>query len=806
MDNEIERLERYLKESLKDIKLSQILKYLIKGIAMYKDGDLEDSIHILGKCIVLCQGHLVNVLNTNYSKEEQKPSRGRPSFYFDTLYHTLFKDLKIKDLNIVSEARRIYSLRSEDEHKETPNKNHHPPKNKFPEIISNTIKQFLLVKFVRDYLRGLYNDFRSSNFSKMSRAQYFSRRFQEDQISIDDSFTLLFQKPSEEFNSKFINLLLTTDLRNSLRERRIIREKNIRSSPFLKKFFPLVLFNNFRIENILDSKDVIPFRPDGPHIEDFKSEKWVFIPQCARNIIELFKLKKNSILISAPSGYGKTVIARYLGYVYSKNAYKVFYCDFLNHGKLELKNFIDQIYYDNNLLNNPNSIFFVFENIHILNNKIEKEILKKLDLIKDKLFCVFTRRIFQDQDSKLDLTFKKNQIVNLGRTSINFTLTIRGMIDKNAPNLRIASQLKNYNFGNLWVHAILLKTYNTFLKNKGDLSFIEIFKDTKLIGDGIAKYFKQLLLSKNTEIIPYDNDDYRNGIKFLLAIISIFSEFELWVEKDFIKIIMNIDGPTPLGRLNKILNLETEIFKNITSFLMKVHEIESIQIKYKEIFNKLEFRNPHSQMALIYKNCYLNTFESLFPGLTNEIINLYMLEGIHYGQFVYERSLTWLRTGIGNNFRYFKEIYLSISKILGMESSLGNKVSKLKESILKNSITELNRFLLGFSTLTSPDLIKRFKEFRNIDQEALKEFQMLVLYDKDYFINIIGEIFEDKRFLLDPSWKNKIEQTDTMQLEDFFYEIGDYLNAECCVSFLVEFKEESSRNLISLEASITPLF
>ncbi len=791
MEDEIERLERYLKESLKDNKLSQILKYLIKGIVKYKDGDLEDSIHIFGKCIVLCQGHLVKVLITNYSKKKQikEPSRGKPSFYFNTLYYTLFKDLKIKDLNIVSEARRIYTLRSEDEHKETTNKKHHPPRNKFPEIISNNIKHFLLVKFVRDYLTGLYNNFRFYQ-SKRDRAQYFTKRFQEDQISIEDSFTILFQKHSEEFNSKFIDLLFTTDIRNSLREGKIIKEKNIRSSPFLKKFFPLVPFSDYRIENILNSKDVIPFRPDGPHIEDFKSEKWIFIPQCARNIIELFKLKKYSILISAPSGYGKTVIARYLGYVYSKNSYKVFYFDFLNHGKLELKNFIDQIYYNNNLLNNSISLLFVFENIHILNKIIEKDILKKLDLIKDRLFCVFTRRIFQDQDSKLDLTFKKNQIVNLGRTSINFTLTIRGMIDKNAPNLRIASQLKNYNFGNLWVHAIILKTYNSILKNKEDLSLIEIFKDTKLIGDGIAKYFRQLLLSKNTEIIPYNNDDYRNGIKFLLAIISIFSEFELWVEKDFIKIIMNIDSPTPLGRLNKILNLEKEIFKDITSFLMKVHEIESIQIKYKEIFNKLEFRIPHSQMALIYKNCYLNTFESLFPGLINEIINLYILEGIHYGQFVYERSLTCLRTGIENNLRYFKEIYLSISKILGVESGFGNKVSKLKELILKNSITELNRFLLGFSNLTSINLKKRFKEFHNIDKEALKEFQELVLFDKAYFIKIIGKMFEDQRFLLDPSWKNKIKQTDTMQLDDFLHEIGDYLNAECCVRFIVEFKEE----------------
>ena len=469
MEDEIERLERYLKESLKDNKLSQILKYLIKGIVKYKDGDLEDSIHIFGKCIVLCQGHLVKVLITNYSKKKQikELSRGNPSFYFNTLYYALFKDLKIKDLNIVSDARRIYTLRSEDEHKETTNKKHHPPRNKFPEIISTNIKHFLLVKFVRDYLTGLYNDFRlyqskSDRVSKSDRAQYFTKRFQEDQISIEDSFTLLFQKHSEEFNSKFIDLLFTTDFRNSLREGKIIKEKNIRSSPFLKKFFPLVPFSDYRIENILDSKDVIPFRPDGPHIEDFKSEKWIFIPQCARNIIELFKLKKYSILISAPSGYGKTVIARYLGYVYSKNSYKVFYFDFLNHGKLELKNFIDQIYYNNNFLNNSTSLLFVFENIHILNKTIEKDILKKLDLIKDKLFCVFTRRIFQDQDSKLDLTFKKNQIVNLGRTSINFTLTIRGMIDKNAPNLRIASQLKNYNFGNLWVHAIILKLIIVF--------------------------------------------------------------------------------------------------------------------------------------------------------------------------------------------------------------------------------------------------------------------------------------------------------------------------------------------------------
>jgi len=769
MKVELERLERYLRESVKAMKPSQILRYLIKGIIKYEDGDLEGSIHILGKCVVLCQGYIVRIINANLSQKVKIPSRGRPDFYFKTLHNKFFKRLMIEDLNIVSQARKVYSKRSKDEHKERPEFKHHPPRSEFPGLISTCIKQFLLTKILRDFIFELYNDFSKTNLNRRKMPQFFTEKFLLSKIDIRDYFNQFFQKESQEIIDIFLQLLLKSNIKDSLRERKIIKERQIKSSAFLQKFFPLVPFEDFRIERILDGLDVIPFRPDGPTIVDFKSKEWVFIPQSALNILEVFKIKPNSILISAPSGYGKTVITRYLGYKLSTNNYKVFYVDLLKHEKSELKNLIDRINYNNRILNNPASILFIFENIHVLNKDIDKDILKKLNTIKDKVQCVFTQRIFPNQENELELTFNKNQLVEYGKDSVNYKQTISGMVDKNAPNSRIAYQLKSHNFGNLWVHALLLKTHKTILEKKADTTLIEIFKDTQLIGDGIGEYFKLLLISKHAEVDKYEYDDYINVVRFLLAVISIFSELELWVEKDFIKKISNVKDSTPLGRLNSVLNIDQNLIKNITSFLMKIHEIEVRQVKYNKIFDKLEFKIPHSQMALIYKNCFLNTFEDLFSGLTIEIMQLYLAEGSHYGNFIRERSTAWMRAGSGVQFSLSRRYYISFSRIFqGSEN-------KLKEQILRNSITEFNRFVLGFSIMTGSGSISKFKNFHNVNQDVLKDYQDLRLRDRGLFKETLQEIFQDHDFLKDSSWKTKMDQINDEELDDFLDEIRPYI-------------------------------
>ncbi len=782
---ELDSLEREIKESLKDIKLSQILKYLIKGIVKYKDGDLEESIHLLGKCVVLCQGHLFHVLNSFSIKKENPPKRGsRPAFYFDTLYYKFFKELEIKNLDIVSQARKVYTKRSNEEHKESPNQKHHPHRKLFPKIITTCIKQYLLVIFISNFLSGLLQSFNKENLKQSDKPDFFRRQFRVNKINIEEKYYLLFQKQSKEILTLFNDLLFNTDIKFSLRDNKIIKEKLIKNSIFLKKYFPLVLFSNYRFERILESIDVIPFRPDGPHIKDFNSKVWIYIPQAAKNILKVLNIKKFSILISAPSGYGKTVIARYLGYELSRKDYIVFYIDILNHEKSELKSLIDQIYYSKENLNDTESILFIFENIHVLNSNIDKDLLKKMNIIKNNIMCIFTRRIFLDQENDLELTFNRNQLINFEKSSSNFKQTVKGMINKNAANSRMAKQLQNYNFGNLWVHAILLKTYN--IHQKRNLSLIDIFKDTELFGNSIAELFKQLLISEYVEI---DLDDYTNGINFLLSLISIFSELEYWVEKDFIKKILKI-RERALGRLNKELNLDYKVIKDITSFLIKIHEIQFKVVKYNRIFDKIEFRIPHSQMALIYKNVFLNTFEDLYPGLTLEIIQLYLFEGNHYGNFIHERNLAWIRANAGLNFDLSKRLYISFSKIMEANNS-----DRIKEQILRNSLSEFNNFIYGFSMLTTPNLFGGHKETYYFDKKDIEDYRKEQIRDNVFFKTTIRKIFGDINFLLDSNWKNKIKQTEPKQLDIFFDRIQDLLSDKSFIDFVSCFKEEIFKKL-----------
>jgi len=770
---ENKKFEDFFRLSLKNEKLTQILKYLIKGLVKYQDKDLETSITKYGKFVSLAHGHLFENLNNVIKKKIHLiPWQKKDHYYFSHLYYEIFPELKIKNKDILLNTRKIYMKRSDGEHQEDPKKLPYPPENLYLLITINCVQLYLLLILINKRLSDIREQYDVLLLSdkKMSQSlkEYTYTELRNEEIDLNKEFSIILRKNYNEILETFTKIIFQTNIKNKLIDNRVLSNEYIKNSTFLRAYYPFIPFEIFKIDIVLKSESVMPFRPDGPHIIDFSRGNWIHIPESARSILNVMRCTEDSILIRAPSGCGKTVISRFLGYNFYENQHKVYYIDILNYKKDHLNSLLNQIGYNKELRKNSSLLLFIFENIHALDYNSDIDLFRKLDEIKNNFKCLITERVFEHNELNLPIKFNKNRIVNYNQDSRNFKNIVLGIIERNSQDIRLTSQLKLLNLKNLWIYAIIFKLFNQSISQNHFYSINNILTNTELIAEELSQYFIRLLSSKHIHIPSFEFDDYKYAVMYILAILSIFSEFELSLERDFIIKIIKIKDSSPIGQLNAKLNISFKTVSSITTFLIDIHEIE--KNKSEGFMEKSEYRIPHSQMALIYKNCFLMTFENLYPDLIDQIINYYIFYGKYSGTFLNKKWEKWTLSLSPEESVSPDLIYFDFEKFLNM--SYFPDSSKYKVLNLKSFIGQLENRSLGeiitFCERISLDGVPKEKD--RISQLLI----YLILLDNSY-------------------WKIKINNSNYRDIYYFLEMIKESLSEKCLLNFFSIYKKEILR-------------
>ena len=405
-----------------------------------------------------------------------------------------------------------------------------------------------------------------------------------------------------------------------------------------------------------------------------------------------------------------------------------------------------------------NSVLFIFENIHVMDNEIKS----KLNKCKDLVLCLITERIFKEEnvEKKKVLNLDFNQKMRIDLSHWTYSNIIKGILKQNTQGPYLFNQLSSIGNQNLWVYTIILKLLKESLELKRKTSIIELFTDHELVGKGITEYYKNLLNTESIVIKSSEEDVYLNHIRYFLAILSISSEYELWTGRRFFEVIGTIKDDSPLGFLNKEINLDNQVLSDIQSFLIDTFEIESRIIDIKSGIIEKEFKIPHSQMSIIYKNCILKIFERSYYGIEEQIKHLYILHGKYFGSLI---SDIWFHhiCKVPREEKSERIKYFNFNKLFNLDFSntyikKGNpNLVLFRAELINRSLVEINRFFARFST----------------------DY-------KDLASNILKYCLEDENILFNLQWKNKIRKNSLLESYFFIYRLKNNLSEDIFIDFL----------------------
>jgi len=759
---ELEKLKNYIYFSLDDEYLTYIFKDLLWGIIRYKERKEEDTFEKFRGFVEHCHRYLFNLLN----KKIQNPLKlrfkeNRDEIFVKRLKNLIFPQLNIKNIKLLEITRGTFKTGGIYFHEIIPEKSKPLNQIRFIPIIVSCIKLFLLVKNI-SYIVKLYQ-------KKYQKS--FLTKLRQKEIDIEKEFPKFFSKNEQKIVENFLDKVFERENRDKIFLKGIISKNDIRNSTILQEYYPFYIFEHWRIENILSEKVEYPFRTTGPHLIDFERGNWIYVPKTTKYVTNLLNKNKKSIIISAQSGTGKTVISRYVGYTFYKQNYSVFYIDCLEHEQNKLENVIDQLLlYFMNKKRKFNSLLFIFENTHVLDDELKL----KLNKCKDLVLCLVTERVFKDEKKlkKKVLNFNSNQKIKIDLSHWTYKNTIKGMIKQNSQDLPILNQLKAISNQNLWIYAIILKLFKENLEIKKETSIIELFTNHELISESITGYYENLINKKAIDIKSSEDTNFLNHIKYFYAILSIFSEHELWTENKFLNKIIAIADKSPLGCLNKDIPLNNKVLSNIQSFLIDIFEIESRNIDFKSVIQDKEFKIPHSQMAIIYRNCFLKILEKSYPDLIKHLEYQYISYGKYYGSFLRQKYLYVIKN---REFEDYKEINKNFFNFKSYLSSIGYNNNTLKNSddrdilqdqFIRNSIEQNNSFLYYVG-----------------------------LYDSNLEGEIFKKIFSTQKILYNPIWKLKILESKPSILFSFLDKIKRFLGKTVFLDFIRAFIKEIMKKL-----------
>jgi len=739
-------LNKSLQNVLNNTNLTYILKDLIWGIIRYKDGNWDDSLERFRGFIEhshkLLYEKLINFTSNTFHLDYYEKTAKR---FYNQLSSYIFLDLSINHITLLDDTRNIYKDSARHFHEIISNGS----QSKFLLNIIKCIKLLLLVEEICFFLEK----------KKVNQLKL---------INIDEKYNVIFILKNQDLLEFFLDILFSQKIRDLLFKKTLLDNNDVRNSKFLQSYLPFYVFNHWRIENLLKGKIIYPFRPTGPHLIDFERGDWVYIPKIAKYAITLLKNMRKSILISGESGTGKTTISRYVGYSFFREDFTVFYIDCLDHSHKNIEEVLDQLnlYFKDDVKKVKNkSVLFIFENVHV----IDEELQSKLNKCKDLFLCLITERAFKDSKKKLEnkLKFDYPQIIKISLSHWTFKKTINGIIKKNCYSFSILNQLRIVGNQNLWIYAIILKLFQKDLGINKKSSLIELLINHELIGEELSDYFEGLLKSKITKIRISENVLFLNHLKYILAILSIFSEHELWTEKSFIDKICSINNETPLGKLNSVLNIQKDFLTEIQAFLINIFEIGQRNTYLRPGIKEKEFKIPHSQIAIIYKNCFLKIFEKSFPNLIKQISYLYISEGKYYGTVLEQLYLSNLRT---------KEI-VDISEI--------NKKFFDVNSYLKS----IGYFINSEDINSSLNILKVQILNQSMEQNKLFFFY-LSIYDSRLKNEIFEQLFQIDALLFNLNWKHKISISNPSTIFNFLVSVQEILGNDAFIDFFHKFRDE----------------
>ena len=456
------------------------------------------------------------------------------------------------------------------------------------------------------------------------------------------------------------------------------------------------------------------------------------------------------------SGTGKTVISRWIGYSFYKKGYNVFYIDCLELEVNKIETILDQII----ILNQRklSNTLFIFDNIHILDDDLKNKLTK----CKDEILCLLTERILEEKGEEsgdFRQKFKDFQKIKILMNHWSFKKTIKGIINLNSQNNKIKNQLRYIGNQNLWIYAIILKLIKELSDFKQDISIISILADHQLIGEKISDYFQNLLSKKPIKFLSSEEAQYLNHTLYFLGILSIFSEYELWTEENFFAYLISIKDETPLGLYNSDIKINTEILKKVQAFLIDIFEINERTVNIKPGIKQKEFKIPHSQMAIIYRNTILHLIEKSYPGLQNNIFNLYIFYGNYYGQLLSSK-------------------YQKIS-LAHREKTPQGKIFSFKECQKFTAIESMDLFLSKF-----------FAKIKNRSIREINIFTERCRYSKcieDNEQDCVNSLLEKFLALDNHYWDPKINDTNPSSVYYFLESINDYMGGNYLIKFFDRF-------------------
>ena len=747
LDLEMKKIRKCIVNAIEDDDLKEIFNDLIWAIIKYKQDDFGGSLMNLGRFIDGTYAFLFNSLHpltqVNYTKIVNKNA-----FYFHELHDSIFDNLNLRNKKVLSKTREIYQERSNYEHRNI--HTYQYDENYF----LYSIKLFLLSEKLN----------RSLKILKLSTIEIKTLS-----LNINNEFPELFRKHHTKTLSFFLKQISFRTIRQSIFSKGIINSKDVENLTFLQNLFPFVLLKEWDITDILNSKDVIPFRPDGPHLIDFESNNWVYIPKLSHQLIHNLTNKRQSLLLEGESGTGKTVISRYIGYKLWKTKMNIFYINCLDEKPKKIHKILDHLIINLEKIKNDEDHLVIFENIHIMRDSI-----KKFKIIKDNSLCLITRRIFKtdnNEDEDISNIFAHGEIFNLNKDSNNYMEAINGILRlNNVSDNTIKHLLSSVIFDNLWILGIFLKLT---LKKDDKNSFFDILTDFEKLEEEFTTYFRNLMKSKHLKYVSADEYIFINHLKCFLSIVSIFSDMEIWVEDTFIYDFLSYNDDPLIQDLEVNLSYDKNILKKIISFLIDILEIQVRDSKSKKGLLQKEYKIPHSQIAKIYKNSFLSIFEENYSGFTNKIKNHYVFKGKYFGSFLFSQKRLI--------YSIFSEDYKEagrtlVEKFNKFYAMLEDRNSALyypeglkliRNQILENTLEEVQLFLDALP----------YNVRYNHDQKN-------VLYEK------IFKLIFNEETLFDQKWNKKLIKSDFKGIYYFIREILDFLDYDMFERFLSQFSEQ----------------
>lgn len=610
-DNKSENIVEPFCSLINNQDLRSIFKDLVWSVIRFKDNDVEAMKRVLREYI----DHLFKYLFQTLNEYLKKPSnleyiQETNKEYSAKLTEHIFPELRIYNTGFVKSLRRFYKEYGSDQaHEINPQ-----------DTSMSVLEPFLAIAIKASLLlRIIYHHAQNHEFPLKNLLEF------------EQEFPSLKNATNKVMIASFSHTLFT-HLGTLLIDKQIITRDHINNSAFLQQYYPHVLFEEFSIENVLNATAIFPFRADGPHVIDFEKGNWVYHDASVDELATALSAS-HSVIVEGTSAFGKTTLCRGVGYKLWKEGRKVYYLDCIKLGEVKLREICNQMALNINQARTV-SKYFIIENVHVL----DRELQQKLGVYGNHLPFLSSRRTdfksgLENGRDNRDNTFGDGW--NRFLIDERLVATVRkNIIDRNVNSTPIKRSLESFTLPNLWVLAMIIRFYTRSVEMGKEFELFETISNVERVFKEITELFREIIHNARKGDEHLQHADFLNNLIYLLAIFSLFSTQECWLEEDFLDILLDDKNAPFLHKLHREKHISKEVIESILFFLIKNYELRIREYQSNRTTFKNEFMIPHAQIARIYKHCVFDLMERDYRTIEPRIIALYILNGRHYGSWL----------------------------------------------------------------------------------------------------------------------------------------------------------------------------